>query len=137
MRRISTLTIVIIACLGFTALAYVILSQPSSPATSQNVVWPPPANSDPHLVFQKVVNDCGVCGTDTPIGGWETYDGRIIIFREDGTYSFLDTGDLSHSGTWEFTGTQMCLTTLGVRKCLGYVQRVDAMKLDGAIYIRE
>ena len=87
--------------------------------------------------FETVINDCGACGTSSIVGGWETEDGRMIVLSDDGTF----TASIDNSymmGQWEVDGHDLCLTqATGAVTCLAYEQKIDAMKLDDAIYIRQ
>ena len=101
---------------------------------------PPPQVTrtlDPFSVFRTVHNSCGACGTDDPVGGWETEDGRMLILNSDKTFT-ADVGDGSTMrGDWAKAGASLCLLpNAGGQRCFDYAQKVDAMKLDDAIYIR-
>ena len=87
--------------------------------------------------FRTVRNDCGRCGTDSPVGGWESEDGRSLVLNEDKTFvAFFDDGTAMR-GDWSQPGAELCLwPTTGGRTCFSYEQKVDAMKLDDGIYIR-
>lgn len=86
--------------------------------------------------LNEVRNNCGACGTNSPVGGWESTDGRSLILSENGNFTaFLSDGS-SMRGTWSQTGNRLCLTTGSVETCFQYQQRLDAMKLDDAIYTR-
>lgn len=92
---------------------------------------------DPFKTFTTVRNSCGVCGTDSPVGGWEAADGRTLILSENGNFVVYFEDDTSMRGEWSLTGSQLCLTTsIGASSCFSYQQKVDAMKLDDAIYVR-
>lgn len=92
---------------------------------------------NPFSVFKTVHNSCGACGTDEPVGGWETEDGRSLVLADNKTF-VADFGDgSSMRGEWAKAGSSLCLLpNTGGQKCFDYTQRVDAMKLDNAIYIR-
>jgi len=92
---------------------------------------------DQFSVFLTVRNSCGACGTDDPVGGWETEDGRMLILSSDRTFT-ADVGDGSTMrGDWAKAGASLCLLPVsGGKTCFDYAQKVDAMKLDNAIYIR-
>lgn len=88
--------------------------------------------------FEEKINDCGVCGTKSPIGGWETEDGRALILAENGNYSAVFADGGTASGTWALNGSQLCLDPgIGDPICYRYEQKIDAMRLDGvAVYER-
>lgn len=93
---------------------------------------------DPYASFTTVRNDCGACGTNTPVGGWESADGRVIVFEEDGAFTAFFPDESPLSGRWDITGDRLCLqSALNTSSCFDYEQRIDAMKLNEAIYIRE
>lgn len=93
---------------------------------------------DPYANFTTVRNDCGTCGTDTPVGGWEASDGRILIFDRDGSFTAFFPDESPMTGDWDVVGDRLCLeSAFGVGDCFDYEQRIDAMRLDDAIYIRE
>ena len=96
----------------------------------------PTPTPNPFEVFRTVRNDCGTCGTDSPAGGWEAADGRTLILSEKGNYSATFTDGSSLRGTWEQSGSRLCLQTGDAETCFSYQQKVDAMKLDDGIYIR-
>ena len=85
--------------------------------------------------LRAVRNDCGACGTSSPIGGWETEDGRMLVLDADYTF-FATDGPTSTSGEWERTTRELCLITEELRRCFAYEQNIDAMRLDEAIYTR-
>lgn len=87
--------------------------------------------------FKAVTNDCGRCGTDSPVGGWEATDGRMLILNESGTFVAYPGDDTTIRGDWSQPGDELCLSAAGARTCLAYEQKVDAMKLDDVIYIRQ
>lgn len=88
--------------------------------------------------FTIVRNDCGLCGTNSPVGGWETEDGRALVLDADGSFMALFDDGTSAVGTWEKSGNELCLSSFaGDEVCQPYRQLVDAMKLGNAIYIRE
>lgn len=86
--------------------------------------------------LRAVRNDCGACGTNSPIGGWETEDGRALVLGADHTFVALD-GSSTTSGEWERTTSELCLITEELRRCFAYEQNYDAMRLDEAVYVRE
>lgn len=87
--------------------------------------------------FREIRNSCGACGTDSPVGGWESNNGRSLILSSNGNFVAYYEDGTSLAGEWEQTGRQLCLSLdIGSRSCLRYEQKVDAMKLDDAIYIR-
>lgn len=98
----------------------------------------PPAPSDPYAVFQTVRNDCGMCGTSSPVGGWEARDGRWVVFSANGDFT-LSNDRATISGVWEQNGREICFApgTGGESSCLFYEQKTDAMMLGDVIYIRE
>lgn len=102
-----------------------------SPAT-------PTPTPDPYRVFIQVRNTCGVCGTNSPIGGWEAEDGKSLILSDNGNFVANFTDGTTGSGRWKQDGAQLCLTPslVGREVCYNYQQKMDAMKLDDAIYIR-
>ncbi len=88
--------------------------------------------------FTIVRNDCGLCGTNSPVGGWETEDGRALILDANGSFTAIYDDGTSTSGSWEQSGDSLCLLpSVGGEKCFRYGQLVDAMKLDNAVYIRQ
>jgi len=92
-----------------------------------------PSSSD----FETVRNDCGACGTNSVVGGWETEDGRALILSENGTFTAMFDDGPPMVGDWELGGGELCLLLdTGAQSCFSYQQKVDAMKLDNAIYIR-
>ncbi len=117
-------------------IAYSVLSNTGTRNSSRPAARPA-ATRDPFTTFTTVRNSCGVCGTDSPIGGWEAADGRMLILSENGTFiADVDDGP-SLSGEWEVSGGQLCLIhSVGARTCFSYQQKIDAMKLDNGIYIR-
>ena len=86
--------------------------------------------------FVEVVNDCGQCGTNSPVGGWEADNGRSIILSSTGIFTASFEDGTSMNGTWEQKGNSICLNSAGAEKCLVYQQKTDAMKLNDLIYIR-
>lgn len=93
----------------------------------------PDPTRQPTETFTTVRNDCGLCGTDTVIGGWEATDGRVITLSEDGNYVAFFADGTTARGEWTLVGSELCLGSA----CFSYQQKTDAMKLDDAIYIRE
>jgi len=94
--------------------------------------------ADVYETFQTVRNECGLCGTDSPVGGWEAEDGRSLILRENGNFTAFFVDGTTMSGTWLVGDTRLCLSPeSGGQQCLRYQQKVDAMMLDEAIYIRQ
>lgn len=91
-----------------------------------------PLFDDAYKTFMEVRNDCGVCGTDSPIGGWESEDGHTLVLAEDHTFLLTAPNGVEDSGRWRLKGEELCLDAL----CLAYEQRVDAMRLGSRIYIR-
>lgn len=88
--------------------------------------------------FQEVRNNCGSCGTNSPIGGWESTDGRALILSDDGSFLALFNDGTSMSGDWTRSGGELCLLpSTGGETCFSYEQKIDAMKLDNGIYIRK
>ena len=87
--------------------------------------------------FETVRNDCGLCGTNSVVGGWESEDGRMLILNSDGSFmGNSDDGPLF--GDYTVSGGKLCLIlATGAKGCFAYTQKVDAMKLDDAIYIRK
>ena len=86
--------------------------------------------------FETVRNDCGMCGTNSVVGGWETEDGRALILSSDGTFTAI-VDDSPMIGKWELGGGELCLLqATGAESCFTYQQKTDAMKLNNAIYIR-
>lgn len=87
--------------------------------------------------FRTVENECGLCGTDSPVGGWESEDGRALVLNEDKTFVALFADGTSMRGDWSQPGAELCLwPATGGRTCFSYEQKLDAMKLDDGIYIR-
>lgn len=87
--------------------------------------------------LREVRNDCGACGTNSPVGGWESANGRSLVLSENDNFVAFFEDNTSMSGTWQRSGGQLCLSPdLGGRICFSYEQKIDAMKLDDAIYIR-
>jgi hypothetical protein len=88
--------------------------------------------------FQEVRNNCGACGTNSPIGGWESTDGRALILSDDGSFLAFFNDGTSMSGEWTRSGSELCLLpSTGGETCFSYEQKIDAMKLDSMIYIRK
>lgn len=88
--------------------------------------------------FQEVRNNCGSCGTNSPIGGWESTDGRALILSDDGSFLAFFNDGTSMSGDWTRSGGELCLLpSTGGETCFSYEQKIDAMKLDNGIYIRK
>lgn len=87
--------------------------------------------------FTVVRNDCGLCGTNSPVGGWESEDGRALILDADGSFIALFGDGTSMSGAWEQDSSELCLSpAVGGEVCNSYRQLVDAMKWGDAVYIR-
>lgn len=94
-------------------------------------------STNPPDTFTEVRNTCGLCGTDSPVGGWEAEDGRALVLRENGEYSALLPDGTTAAGTWFVGATRLCLSPdTGGQTCFEREQKMDAMKLDDAIYIR-
>lgn len=92
---------------------------------------------DPYAFFQTVHNTCGACGTSSPVGGWEAEDGRSLVLNDDGSFTAFFTDGTRARGEWTQPNDVLCLSpTGGGETCMRYRQRVDAMLLDEAIYIR-
>ena len=91
-----------------------------------------PLFDDAYRTFMEVRNDCGACGSDSPIGGWEAEDGRTLVLAEHGEFVLTAPNGVTTSGNWRLRDGEMCLDLL----CLAYEQKVDAMKLGSRIYIR-
>jgi len=84
-----------------------------------------------------VRNNCGQCGTDSPVGGWESANGRTLILSESGSFNAIYEDGSTLNGTWELVGThRLCLHIGEAETCFSYSQNVDSMKLDGNTYIR-
>lgn len=116
--------------------ALVVYDNLSSPARPSGAARPV-ATSNPFGAFTTVRNDCGLCGTDSPIGGWESEDGRALVLNEDKTFVALFADGTSMRGDWSQPGDELCLwPATGGRTCFSYEQKLDAMKLDDGIYIR-
>lgn len=96
----------------------------------------PQATVDPFRVFTTVRNDCGACGTDSPVGGWENGNGDAMIINADRTFFVSMASGDSFGGDWQLSGNKFCLVQPGEIVCFDYKQKVDAMTLDGAIFIR-
>lgn len=97
----------------------------------------PTPTPNPYRVFIQVLNTCGACGTNSPIGGWEAEDGKSLILSDNGNFVAYFTDGTTGSGRWKQDGAQLCLIPdLGRAVCYDYQQKTDAMKLDDAIYIR-
>ena len=107
-------------------------------ATTQSSASQPTATStDPFSTFTEVRNDCGLCGTDSPIGGWENDDGDAMILNNDNTFFISMAAGGSFGGDWELIGNHLCLKPeTGEDMCFTYEQKVDAMTLDNAIFVR-
>lgn len=96
-----------------------------------------PASSGSSNGLREVRNDCGLCGTNSPVGGWESANGRALVLSDDGSFLAFFGDGTSMSGDWTRTGGRLCLSPdSGGRTCYDYEQKVDAMKLDEALYIR-
>ena len=122
MRKIVALVVLLFAVMGT--------------ACSTSASNRPASTPDPYEVFTTVRNDCGICGTNSPVGGWGAADGRSLVLSEDGTYTAFFNDGTYIQGVWEITGAQLCLNTAGAESCFSYQQKIDTMKLDDAIYIR-
>ncbi len=117
-----------------TLLALLLILAACTPAPAKT----PPSQSS-SSGFVTVRNTCGACGTNSPIGGWEKADGQTLILAANGNFTTYYPDGSSISGTWKLTGSQLCLTIYGSTnpQCFSYEQKIDAMKLNDAIYIRE
>lgn len=116
--------------------ALVIYTNLSSPAQPSGAARPV-ATTNPFAAFTTVRNDCGLCGTDSPIGGWETEDGRTLVLNEDRSFVAVFDDGSSMLGNWVMADGRLCLSpSTGGQSCFDYEQRVDAMMLDDGIYIR-
>lgn len=104
--------------------------------TPSRTMSQPTRKPDPYVTFTTVRNECGACGTNSPVGGWEAADGRTLILSSNGTYAANFTDGTSMQGKWEQNGSQLCLEAGSSQTCFSYQQKTDAMKLDNAIYIR-
>lgn len=99
---------------------------------------PAPRASRASTGLQEVRNTCGSCGTNSPIGGWESTDGRALILSDDGSFLAFFNDGTSMSGEWTRRGSKLCLLpATGGETCFSYEQKIDAMKLDNGIYIRK
>lgn len=136
-KQVVAAVLGLIGLLVVARLLMVAFESENTPTRPRSASRPAPT-TDPYTTFTTVRNDCGVCGTDSPVGGWEAADGRMLILSENGTFiADVDDGP-ALSGEWEVNGRQLCLThSLGARSCFSYQQKVDAMKLDEGIYIRK
>lgn len=75
--------------------------------------------------------------SDTPVGGWDTDDGRAIVLAENGNFVVYFTDNTSMSGTWKLTGNQLCLKgDIGTNNCFSYSQNGNRMTLGDAVYYR-
>lgn len=111
--------------------------QSSSETTTSTIVRSQSTAVPRAATFREIRNSCGACGTDSPVGGWESNNGRSLILSSNGNFVAYYENGTSLAGEWEQTGRQLCLSLdIGSRSCLRYEQKVDAMKLDDAIYIR-
>lgn len=97
----------------------------------------PTPTPNPYTSFVTVKNDCGACGTNSPVGGWEAENGRSLILSENGNFTAFFEDGTSMSGSWTQNGSQLCLLSNGAETCFSYQQKVDAMKLNDNIYIRQ
>ena len=94
----------------------------------------PPAPTSSRL--DMVVNTCGQCGTDSPVGGWESEDGRALVLMSDRSALILTRDGKTFPGKWERNGFELCLSIGEEHECYAYEQNIDAMRLDNALYIR-
>lgn len=109
----------------------------SETVTQTSPPQPTTITTDPFRTFVEVRNDCGMCGTDSPIGGWENIDGDAMILDDDNTFLISMAAGGSFGGDWELDGNQLCLLPdTGEDMCFAYEQKIDAMTLDNAIFIR-
>ena len=109
----------------------------SETASQTSPPQPTTTTTDPFRTFVEVRNDCGMCGTDSPFGGWENIDGDAMILNNDNTFFISMAAGGSFGGDWELDGNQLCLLPdTGEDMCFAYEQKVDAMTLDDAIFIR-
>ncbi len=135
----SLLILLILVVLGFVVLPMISnrLREPNAPPTTIRPTRPVSSSSS-SSGFVEVRNDCGLCGTSSPVGGWESANGRALILNDDSTFiAMFDDGD-PMIGNWEKDGSKLCLSlATGAKSCFSYQQKVDAMKLDNAIYIRQ
>lgn len=93
--------------------------------------------ANPSSDFETVRNNCGACGTSSVVGGWETEDGRVLVLSENGTFTAIFDEGPPMVGDWQLGGGELCLLlATGAESCFTYQQKIDAMKLDNAIYIR-
>lgn len=129
--------LIVVVLMGFVILGglYVFSNQEAERLVRSRPTARP--SSNPFASFVEVRNDCGACGTDSPVGGWETEDGRSLILNEGGDFSaFFEDGTMMQ-GEWSQSGSSLCLEpSTGGETCFSYQQKVDAMKLDDGIYIR-
>lgn len=96
------------------------------------------AAENPYESFRAVINDCSMCGTDDLYGAWDTEDGRTLALNRSGTYVALFEDGTSMRGDWTLGGGELCLSPeSGDRTCFHHEQRIDAMMLDDALYIRQ
>ena len=117
MRRLFLLVVLLAGCGGVTA--------DSTPTP------------DPFASFIETRNDCGTCGTDAPVGGWENVGGDAMLINADGSFVIAMADASSFGGDWELSGDELCFyPDTGADMCFAYAQKVDAMTLDGAIFVR-
>ncbi len=96
------------------------------------------AAENPYASFRAVINDCLMCGTNNPYGGWETEDGRTLVLNEPGSFVALFEDGTSMRGDWTLDDGELCLLSAsGGRTCFRHEQKIDAMTLDDALYIRQ
>lgn len=96
------------------------------------------AAENPYASFRTVINECGLCGTDEPYGGWETEDGRTLVLSDNDTFIALFEDGTSMRGDWSLERGELCLQpAAGGETCFRHEQKIDAMTLDDALYIRQ
>lgn len=126
--------VAILLLIGVFALAQLLgRANNPQPSSRQTVV----RTVEPAAALREVRNSCGACGTDSPVGGWESTNGRTLFLAENGNFSAYFEDDTSMSGTWRLSGDRLCLSPdIGGDTCFDYEQKIDAMRLDDALYIR-
>lgn len=107
--------------------------------SSRRPVYISPATPDQFQVFTEVRNNCGACGNNSPVGGWENRNGDAMILNANKTFTIIMADGSSFDGDWTTNrgNLELCLLpNVGDTQCFAYEQKVDAMTLDGAIFIR-
>lgn len=88
------------ALLGIVLLVVVVGGLRGLTNSSERRLVPTPRSTpNPFVSFTTVRNTCGQCGTSSPVGGWETSDGRALILQDDGGFTVLFADGTSMAGS--------------------------------------